>query len=1775
MIVCFGVSTQSFAQLCTTVPVINSFSPNTGFIGSKVTIFGANFDPNTISNNVVYFGSTKATVTSATFGQLEVIVPVGASTAPISVTNQCKRTAYSAVSFNGIFCPTPLSNQSYNNRSFDLTGVYGAYNMISVDLDLDGKPEVISSSNGGYLSIAVNKSIPGSLSFTAINSDAGGQSIYAADFDGDGLKDLLSTYKVSRNISTPGNVSIAPYQTIPAVSSYQIAAGDFNNDGKIDIIGGNGGGVYVAFNTSTGTGSISFGPAQLFANVQTQCTGIQVADIDGDGKTDFIASQGNSNRAVSIRNTTTVGSMTPSSEAPEYWSSDSNPADGTGTYPYRAQVADFDKDGKIDFTSCNFYGDANVAIWRNISTVGDIVFAPTVNLPSPVSNYRIGVGDVDGDGYPDVVTKSNTTNVFSVYKNTSTGPGAPTFATRIDYTSSWQAEVSGIVIGDLDGDFVPDIATSGINSNRILFHRNTSSQVDITPPTAIAQNVVVALAPNGTATVAASQVNNGSSDACGIKSITLSPTLFTCANIGANSVTLTVTDNSGNVTTASATVNVQAAAIIVSGQTTVCQGGVIPLTANVGDSYQWYKNSVLIGGATLRNYTATQTGSYTVAVTNSGGCSGTSLPTVLTVNENPTVNILEGNSVFLCSGTAKLTASQSSIYQWMNNGVDIANATQQIYNANTAGNYSVRVIDLFGCSAVSSTVVVSNGPKIGISEGTILISNNSLSDFGNVLPNTNNVKTFTIKNTGSNALTVSQISISGVSAQYFSISGAPTSVAANSSANFSLVFNAPNITNYNASVTVLNNDCDKAITIFNVKAKITCVAAAVIAPANMVVNTDGNNCSATATYIATFAGAPVPNVTYSFSGATTGSGQGIGSGSIFNSGVTTVTINAINACGNASQSFTITVIDDIKPVVLVQNQTIQLDANGVATITAADINNGSTDNCGIATVVLSETAFDCTNVGANTVILTITDINGNVSSNTATVTVEDMIAPIVLTQNKTIQLDANGVATITAADINNGSTDNCSIETIVLSKTAFLTENLGVNTVTLTITDIYGNVSSLTATVTVEDHIAPIITVPATLTISCGASLLPSNTGMATATDNSTKPTDIFITYTDSTLPDVCGGNFTRTWTATDASNNGSSSEQIISVNPADLPTMIAPNSVTISVACGEELQPSTLPFTNGLSDACLLSGTSLNSTFALVENTSGGTYIETWTANDVCGRALASVSRTVTVSQNLGSVESFVFFSVEGAVGNTGVSTITGDIGTNVGAITGFASPSTVSGTTSHANATTTQAKKDLLNLYIHLSNIPVTVITHGPVFGNGETLNAGVYSIGAAGSLVGTLTLDGQNNPNALFIFKYVGAFSAAANSKLILTNGLKAANVFWVAEGAISIGASSVMKGNLIAHTGAVSMGAGGDLEGRMLSTTGAVTFDSGNAYLPSDLSMIPIISITSSLNSDALLGSVAKFALFSGAGAVSNLAISGIIGDVGTNAGAITGFETSDNTLINDIHLANGVTEQAKTDLMNAYQQLIIMPGISLTPTLAGLTLTPGVYTVSGAGTLTNTITLDGQGNPNAKFVIKFEGGFSTGAQSKVSLINGARSCNVFWVSEGAIAMGASSFMKGNLIAHNGAVSMGARGNIEGRMLSTSGAISFNTAVAYISYLKCVGNVISYNSVTAVEQSLAARIANTQIELEATEMIAYPNPFAQQTKVRFTLPYQEDHAVLDIYDLRGIKIKSLFNGHANAQITYEVQFNGEYISAGTYILKLTTSKEVKILKVIMED
>ena len=128
---------------------------------------------------------------------------------------------------------------------------------------------------------------------------------------------------------------------------------------------------------------------------------------------------------------------------------------------------------------------------------------------------------------------------------------------------------------------------------------------------------------------------------------------------------------------------------------------------------------------------------------------------------------------------------------------------------------------------------------------------------------------------------------------------------------------------------------------------------------------------------------------------------GIASGEAFPVGTTTNTFEVTDASGNtATCSFDVTVSDTEDPIAVCQNITVELNAMGVATITADDINDGSSDNCEIAEMSINISEFGCANIGDNDVILTVTDIHGNTSECTAVVTVNGIIPEVQIVQSE-------------------------------------------------------------------------------------------------------------------------------------------------------------------------------------------------------------------------------------------------------------------------------------------------------------------------------------------------------------------------------------------------------------------------------------------------------------------------------------------------------------------------------------------------------------------------------------------------------------------------------------------------------------------------------------------------------------------------------------------------------------------------------------------------------
>ena len=181
-------------------------------------------------------------------------------------------------------------------------------------------------------------------------------------------------------------------------------------------------------------------------------------------------------------------------------------------------------------------------------------------------------------------------------------------------------------------------------------------------------------------------------------------------------------------------------------------------------------------------------------------------------------------------------------------------------------------------------------------------------------------------------------------------------------------------------------------------------------------------------------------------------------------GVYSVTISDALGC-KKNASYTIFAgIDVIAPNVITKDITVYLDAAGIASITASDLDNGTTDNCGVA-FTISNSNFDCSHVGTNKVVFTALDPNGNSALDTAVVTVMDTIAPKAMCKDISVTL-VNGVATISASDIDNGSSDACGMN-LSVNMSSFTCAHIGANPVTLTVTDNNNNSSTCNATVTV------------------------------------------------------------------------------------------------------------------------------------------------------------------------------------------------------------------------------------------------------------------------------------------------------------------------------------------------------------------------------------------------------------------------------------------------------------------------------------------------------------------------------------------------------------------------------------------------------------------------------------------------------------------------------------------------------------------------------------
>ncbi len=485
--------TLFFAFVSAQKPVITGFSPASGPAGTTVTITGSNFS-SVVLGNIVSFGAVRAKVLSASSTQLSVSVAGGATYQPISVLVN-GLIAYSAQPF--------LATFSANTNVFSAISFAPAveiptgpipYSVVIADLDGDGRTDAATANYGtgnpSSVTIVPNISGNGQLAFASkidlpLPANSGAYNLTAADLDGDGRAELVVannlsyTVTVFRNTSSPGAISFAAgIQFATGNDPYCVSIGDLDSDGKPDLAVSNyfAGTVSLLRNTSV-SGSISFAPA---INVQTNVgpRSVSIGDLDGDGMPDLATANELSKTISILRNTSSPGSLS-------FAARQDVSVNGT---PYNVAVGDLDGDGKNDLAVSD-NTNSLIHLYRNTSSPGNIALAGSIDLYQPYPTTFVSIGDINGDGKPDLASATQ----FSVYlyRNNSAS-GTLSFVNPYFY---YVYTPGTLQIGDLDGDHLPDIIGSNMVVNGVSICRNRISYPHISSfsPSTAAQGQTITI----------------------------------------------------------------------------------------------------------------------------------------------------------------------------------------------------------------------------------------------------------------------------------------------------------------------------------------------------------------------------------------------------------------------------------------------------------------------------------------------------------------------------------------------------------------------------------------------------------------------------------------------------------------------------------------------------------------------------------------------------------------------------------------------------------------------------------------------------------------------------------------------------------------------------------------------------------------------------------------------------------------------------------------------------------------------------------------------------------------------------------------------------------------------------------------------------------------------------------------------------------------------------------------------------------------------------------
>jgi gliding motility-associated-like protein len=756
-------SIEMFAQK----PTIGFVDKTKGANNDLITISGSSFGDDA-TKLIVSFGAVKGTVESASDKVIEVRVPSGTTFNSISVTHtDSGLTGYSndpfLLSFNGAH---GFENANLEGQK-DFDAQTGLYDFCLCDFDGDTKSDMLATSEEtGTVALFANTTTTtgiNNITFAKTSFLLNARSLHAkcGDLNGDGKADVIISEAgngdrifILQNTSTgPGILSFSTaFVQLPGIKVKRLEIADLDQDGKPEIIVTNqkGSTVSILINLSTKSNVIFSNTSSTVITIPGVVNdrgfdGLAVADLNDDKKPDIVTTQFQRETDLFI---------IPNNSTPGNISMGEVKSLSLASTVVNLKIGDLDKDGKPDIAATLLLGKS-VAIFRNEGSGSDFGFSTAVQVETDERPYGIDFGDLDGDGSIDIATGSITNKTLTILNNESS-PGNISFKKLIEPTTFINRHIA---IGDIDGDGKPDVTFTSIDDNnrnipasKMSVLRNKHCMIPVLHPDG-PLTICVGSSANLFSTPSLGTTYEWKNDNTTV--VTSDEATLNVTTPGNFAVTTTSAADAACVATSNVVeVTFETGASLtgtasISAVDPICTGSTLQLhVSDVGGTeYKWtgpenYSAAGLAANPPITDFQPTNAGRYTVQVF-AGTCLAQEASIVVAVLEAPAFQLNAGDTSIICDLSSKTLIispqPDNFTFQWFekNKGA-LAGETNVSLLVSEEGEYFVTATTSPACASGNSPSAkiffspapkaVFTAPAIGCIDHAVIFVNESTFD---------------------------------------------------------------------------------------------------------------------------------------------------------------------------------------------------------------------------------------------------------------------------------------------------------------------------------------------------------------------------------------------------------------------------------------------------------------------------------------------------------------------------------------------------------------------------------------------------------------------------------------------------------------------------------------------------------------------------------------------------------------------------------------------------------------------------------------------------------------------------------------------------------------------------------------------------------------------------------------------------------------------------------------------------------------------------------------